>query len=327
MHNVKIWISSRFLISLLCLTTISLASCKVSSQGILVELWEGLSDQEDRVRHRDGVKLLSHIENPTIEVFIPEHVDGKAPAVIICPGGGYGFLAYDWEGTQIAQWLNEYGIVGIALKYRLPKPESGADMSGRTRSMSDVKQALNLAHNHAEEWKIDPNQIGIMGFSAGGHLAAYSSNKGPWVAYPPGSSQEEIQQYIERSKFAFSILIYPVISMADGITNDWTRKNLFGKVGTDYQGDELGELIESYSNENRVSSSTPPTFLVHSSDDDAVPVENSLRYYSKLREHEVPVEMHLYPTGGHGYSLFKPGGTELGWGDLCIKWIKSITEQ
>ena len=234
----------------MCLIATSTVNHKVSVEGIKAELWGGLSDQKDRVKHRDGVKLLSHIENPTVEVFIPEHVDGSAPAVIVCPGGGYGFLAYDWEGTKVAQWLNEHGFVGIALKYRLPKPESGSDISGRTRSMSDVKQALNLAHNRAKEWKIDPNQIGIMGFSAGGHLAAYSSNSGPWTTYPLGSSQEEIQQYIERSTFGFCILIYPVISMADGITNDWTRKNFFGKVGIDYQEDELAELIESYSNEN-----------------------------------------------------------------------------
>ncbi len=299
----------------------------MSAEGIKVELWRELSDLKDRVKHRDGAKLLSHIENPTVEVFIPEHIDGSAPAVNICHGGGYGFLAYDWEGTQIAQWLNEHGIVDIALKYRLPKPESGADISGRTRSMSYVKQALYLAHHRAKEWKIEPIQIGILGFSAGGHLAAYSSKSGPWAAYPPGSSQEEIQQYIERSTFAFCILIYPVITMADGITNDWTRKNLFGKVGIEYQEDELAELTESHSNENRVSGSTPPTFLVHSSDDDAVSVENSLRYYSKLREHQIPLEIQLYPTGGHGYSLFKDGGKELGWGDLCIKWIKLITKQ
>ena len=308
MHNVKNWISPRILISILWILTITSVSSKMIAQ-VTVELWEGLSDQEDRVINRDGIKLLSQIENPAMEVFIPEQLNSIAPAVIICPGGGYGFLAYDWEGTQIAQWLNERGIIGIALRYRLPKPEAGETESGRNRSIHDVKRALSLTRENAKAWNINPDQIGIMGFSAGGHLASYSSNLNS-----------------DQDRFAFSILIYPVISMTDEITHDWTRQNLFGKAGRDYQDDELSELIENYSNENRVSADTPPSFLVHSSDDDGVPVENSLCYYNKLREHQVPVEMHLYPTGGHGYSLFKPGGTELGWGELCVKWIKSITE-
>jgi acetyl esterase/lipase len=133
-------------------------------------------------------------------------------------------LAYDWEGTQIAQWLNSHGIAGIVLKYRLPKPEKKENSVERIRPMIDARQALQLIHAQTEEWNLDPELIGIMGFSAGGHLAAYASNA-DWVSYPSGLSQQEVDAIIKRSKFAFSILIYPVISMKDGITNDWTESN------------------------------------------------------------------------------------------------------
>ncbi len=285
----------------------------MNAQGIIVNLWEGLTDQADSIKYNDGIKLLSHIENPTIEVFLPAGINKKAPAVIICPGGGYGFLAYDWEGTQIAQWLNEHDIIGIVLKYRLPKPQTGALTTGRIRSMDDVQRAMNVTLENADNWQINPSQIGIMGFSAGGHLASYSSNS----PSPPTGSH----------KFAFSVLVYPVISMADKITNDWTRQNLLGKPNQDYEQGLRDDLLNQYSTQNLVSKHTPPTFIVHSNDDDAVPVENSLLYYDKLREHNIPVEIHLFPSGGHGYSLFKPGETELGWGALCINWIKSLSEQ
>jgi acetyl esterase/lipase len=294
------------------------------AQSITIPLYEASAIIEDTVRYQDGIKMLSNIKTPTIEVFLPDNDTQEAiPAVLICPGGGYGFLAYDWEGTQIAQWLNSHGIAGIVLKYRLPKPEKKENSVERIRPMIDARQALQLIHAQTEEWNLDPELIGIMGFSAGGHLAAYASNA-DWVSYPSGLSQQEVDAIIKRSKFAFSILIYPVISMKDGITNDWTRNNLFGKAEVHYDLQDREQLIQIYSNENRVSELSPPTFLVHSNDDDAVPVKNSLLYYDQLLEYNVPAEMHLYPSGGHGYSLFSKGETEQSWGELCINWLNSL---
>lgn len=307
------------LIAILIFTNATLAL----SQNMTIQLYEGTPIVEDSVRYDDNIKLLYKIKTPTIEVFLPESEHDKAPAVLICPGGGYGFLAYDWEGTQIAQWLNTHGIAGIVLKYRLPKPEKDEFSVERDRPMMDARRALALIHANANDWKIDPNLIGIMGFSAGGHLAADASNS-PWVSYPPGLSQAEIDSVIKKSKFAFSILIYPVISMKDDITNDWTRNNLLGEPEKHYEKADRDKLIEIYSVENRTSDATPPTFIVHSNDDHDVPVQNSLLYYQELIHHKVPVEMHLYPTGGHGFSLFTDGGTEQSWGSLCIDWLNSL---
>jgi len=310
----------KILITLLLLihTTMGIA------QGITLPLYEDGTSDNETVSYQDNIKLLSNIENPTIEVFLPDVEPGQeVPAILICPGGGYGFLAYDWEGTRIAQWLNTQGIAGIVLKYRMPKPEKDEFSVERDRPMMDARRALALIHANVNEWKIDPDLIGIMGFSAGGHLAAYASNS-PWVSYPSGLTQTEIDSVIKKSRFAFSILVYPVITMKDDLTNDWSRKNLIGEPNIHFDTENRDQLISVYSTENRVSEVTPPTFIVHSNDDEAVPIENSLLYYQQLRAHDVPAEMHLYPTGGHGYSLFSDGGTEQSWGTQCINWLNSL---
>lgn len=287
-----------------------IVTTKVCTQGQVVQLWETHVDQQERKEKRYGTKVISHIENPSIEVFLPDHQAESSPAVIICPGGGYENLAYNWEGTEIAQWFNEHGIVGIVLKYRLPRPELGPSQMGRTRSSADVSRALEIVKYNAADWNINTNQIGIIGFSAGGHLASYATNT-----------------IHGKEALAFSILVYPVISMADSITHDGTRKNLFGVLSQDYQSSQRDQLISHFSTQNLVSKDTPPTFIVHSNNDEVVAVDNSVLYYEKLREHDVPVEFHIYPKGGHGYSLFREGGnTELGWGQLCINWIESIIE-
>ena len=305
------------IISLLIINTVI-----ARSQSMTIQLYEGTPAVEDEFMYNDdGIKLLYNIETPTIEVFLPDSVNDNTAAILICPGGGYGNLAYDWEGTRIAQWLNTHGIAGIVLKYRMPKPEKEAFSIERDRPMMDAKRASALIHANAGQWNLNPDQIGIMGFSAGGHLAAYASNVYQ-ESDPPSLSQSESE--IDTSKFAFSILIYPVISMLDGITNDWTQSNLLGKPDIHNNNQERELLIDAYSVENRVSDKTPPTFIVHSQDDDAVPVQNSLLYYDQLIKYKVPAEMHLFPSGGHGYSLFSNGATEQSWGELCINWLKTL---
>jgi len=285
------------------------------SQDHIIHLYgEALNpDKNEKVADRE-IKWITEIQNPIIEVFLPAKKQATGQAVMICPGGGYGGLAYDWEGTDVAKWLNGNGIAGIVLKYRMPDPS--LEFSGTTQPSIDARTALDIIHDHAMEWNINLDKIGIMGFSAGGHLAAQSATKGAWTAYPPDTDPNDIVNTAPD----FSILIYPVISMKDGITHNGSRKNLLGEKPT--QKDIL-----AYSNEEKVTEDTPPTFLVHSADDEAVPVENSLIYYQALIDHSVPVEMHLYQTGGHGYALAINGGQESQWPALCIEWLKNLNNQ
>ena len=253
---------------------------------------------------------VTDVSAPEIEIFLPtkRHVTGQA--ILICPGGGYGGLAYDWEGRDIAKWLNSKGIAGIVLKYRLPSPE--LQPTPRLAPLQDAKQAIRMIRHHAPDWGIDPKKVGVMGFSAGGHLA---STLGTHFNDSDSDVENQLQSLSARPDFM--ILVYPVISMMDDITHKGSRTNLLGENPT-------SGLIQAYSNELRVNRETPPTFLVHSADDEAVPVANSLRIYQALLKNKIPVEMHLYPTGGHGYSLALDDGHLSNWPDLLSEWLGSL---
>jgi len=262
-------------------------------------------DKQEKVTHR-GIEWITEIQNPILEVFLPAPNQSTGQAVMICPGGGYTGLAYDWEGTDIAKWLNGNGIAGIVLKYRMPKASLG--LAGTLIPSNDARQGLDIIHANAEVWNIDKDKIGILGFSAGGHLAATVSTM------PITTSQTSL----DTLNPDFSILIYPVISLKE-ITHGGSKKNLLGDNPSQ-------EQILEFSNEERVTSLTPPTFIVHSSDDEAVPVENSLVYYQALRDNNIPTEMHLYNTGGHGFALGINGGQESQWPALCVQWLKSLNK-
>ncbi|MDH5610643.1 MAG: alpha/beta hydrolase, partial [Cyclobacteriaceae bacterium] len=219
-------------------------------------------------------------------------------AVVICPGGGYGILAYDWEGTDIAKWLNTHGIAGIVLKYRLPDEASNA--IPHQSPLMDARQALLLVRKNSAAWHINPARVGIMGFSAGGHLAATAGT-----------------HFSSETRPDFMALIYPVITMKNEFTHQGSRTNLLGS-----KPDEA--LIEEFSNERHVTPDTPPTFLVHANDDEAVPVENSLQMYQALRDKGVAAEMHIYSYGGHGFSLATGQGYLATWPDRFIDWLNRI---
>ena len=252
----------------------------------------------------DGVIRISKVSIPEISIFQPEKSIGKNTAVIICPGGGYAILAYNLEGTTVAKILNSWGVTAIVLKYRLPSDEIMRDKS--VGPIEDAQRAIQYVRENAEQLNIDPQKIGIMGFSAGGHLAATASthfNK-DYISNPNHISLRP----------DFSILGYPVISMTDLLTHHGSRDNLLGK-------NPSSETINNFSNELQVTKNTPPAFLVLAGDDDAVNPKNSIDYYEALLKNHVPAEMHIYQNSGHGF------GTHLlekkdNWMDVLRIWME-----
>jgi len=276
------------------------------SQSMKINLWpEGgiplriKNNIQEQVERTDMIRI-GKVQVPQLEVYLPNKKSASGQAVIICPGGGYAILAYDWEGTDIAKFLNAKGIAAFVLKYRLPDPLSST--APEQVPLMDAKQAMRMVRARATEWNINPNKIGIMGFSAGGHLASTFST-----------------HFDEDTKPNFSILIYPVISMDKSITHMGSRNNLIGNNPT-------SAMIKLYSNELQVTSNTPPTFLIHATDDDVVPVENSLLYYQALKVNKVPTEMHIYPAGGHGFGLANGNKSLESWPSLMIEWIKGLNK-
>lgn len=299
--------------NLLTLLTFLSATSLAFSQNHTLNLWPGLpplqkesAQQEKSVK--EGIVRISNVQTPSIEVYLPTQQIATGEAVVIFPGGGYGILAYDWEGTDFAKWLNSQGIAGIVVKYRLPLSTSLTDR--KEVPLLDAQRAIRLVRQHAEPWHINPNQVGVMGFSAGGHLASTLSTAYLHRAIPP---QDVIDELSARPDF--SILVYPVISFQDAPTHGGSRKNLIGEPANP-------ELVQRFSNELQVTTNTPPTFLVHAQDDKAVPLENSLLYYQALHAKGVKASLHIYPTGGHGFAFGIGKGAVEGWRDVLLDWIK-----
>jgi acetyl esterase/lipase len=250
---------------------------------------------------------ISKVSTPTLEVFLPAGGGTARSAVVICPGGGYGMLAYGHEGLAIARWFAARGIAGIILKYRLP---SDLIMQNKTIGpLQDVQEAIRVVRRHTREWRIDSSKIGVMGFSAGGHLACSAATRFAEKTY-------EVSDGIS-ARPDFCILVYPVVSMQEGLTHMGSRINLLGETPTKAS-------IDAASGELRATANTPPAFLIHSQDDGAVPVENSLRLFQKLTTLGVPAELHVYPKGGHGYGLGTHADAPIHWpGDLEV-WLKNL---
>ncbi|UBM60277.1 alpha/beta hydrolase [Marinilongibacter aquaticus] len=246
----------------------------------------GVNVEETNVSDRnDGIVRLRNVTNPTLEVYRPKKND-KGLSVIICPGGGYYILAYNHEGTNFAKWFAERGITAFVLKYRLPQDELFTEKS--IRPLQDAQQAIRYVRKHADEYGINPNRIGIMGFSAGGHLAATASTH----------FNEQVGEIVDPSisvRPDFTILGYPVVSFNDRFGHIGSRQNLIGP--------ELHTVdIDYFSNELQVTAETPMAFLVHANDD-RVLADNSLAYVAALRKENIPAELHLYQKGGHGFGL------------------------
>lgn len=260
--------------------------------------------QEQTIKTDTGKPRISKVTDPEILVYLPEKSKANGTAVVVCPGGGYGVLAIDHEGWEIAKWFNDMGVVAIALKYRLP---SDLIMENKNIGpLQDVQEAIRMVRRHAEKWNIKPDQIGIMGFSAGGHLAGTASTMYNEKVYE--------QKDVVSARPDFSILVYGVLSMQTDFTHKGSQRNLLGENPSQ-------SLIDKFSNELHIDSKTPPAFLVHATNDGAVPVENSIRYYQALKKNGVSCEMHIYETGGHGFGLARNGGTESNWPEACKQWL------
>jgi len=287
-----------------------LISCDTKSPEETITLYNTIpnsrsSTNTEKSNTTDGILIVSNVSIPSLTIYRPAKVNGPATAFIICPGGGYSVLAAGHEGSEVAKVLNEWGIVCFVLKYRLPDENIIIDKT--VGPLQDAQRAIQLVRQNAEQWNIDPAKIGIMGFSAGGHLASTASThfSKPVIDNPGKTSLRP----------DFSVLVYPVISFTDSLTHMGSRNNLVGE-------NPSAEKIQEYSNELQVNGQTPPAFLVHASDDDVVKVGNSLQYYEALTRNNVPAELRLYPAGGHGFGMNNKTTSD-SWMNRLKTWLKN----
>ncbi len=252
-----------------------------------------------------GAKGNAPADKPTLIVYLPPPEKANGCAVVICPGGGYGFLAMDHEGHQIAEWLNSFGVAGFILDYRHRNKGYG-----HPAPLEDAQRAIRTVRARAAEWSVDPNRIGIMGFSAGGHLA---SSAGVHFDNGQPDAADPIQRVSCRPDFL--ILCYPVIAFGEPFTHRGSQQNLLGK-------DPDPALVVKMSSEKQVTKQTPPTFLFHTDEDKGVPPENSIAFYRALHAAGVPAEMHLYERGPHGVGLAAKIPGTCNWPKQCEAWLR-----
>jgi acetyl esterase/lipase len=261
------------------------------------------ADGEASEINKDSILIISNVSRPTLTLFLAPIKKANGAAVVIFPGGGYQIIAAGHEGYDVAKIFNKMGISAFVVKYRIPNDQTM--IQKEIGPLQDAQRAIQLVRQRAKEWHIDPKRIGIMGFSAGGHLA---STAGTHFNKEVIANKNKISLRPD-----FMILVYPVISFTDSIGHIGSRDQLIGKNPTK-------EKIKEYSNEFNVSAHTPPTFLVHAKDDGAVPVSNSLYFYEELQKNKIPSEIYLYEKGGHGFGLNNPT-SNLKWMDLVNQWM------
>jgi len=290
----------------------------VDAQDFRLPLYNGnipnskFTGSKEKIEKSD-ITVISNVQEPDIAVYLPTKKFATGQAVVICPGGGYWILAYDLEGTDIARYLNSIGVAAIVLKYRLPT--YGNTIDPHKVPLMDAQRAMRLVRSNAVKWNIDPNKIGVMGFSAGGHLA---STLGTHFDYGNKADKDSIEKLSCRPDFM--ILMYPVISFTETCTHTGSRDALLGKNPTK-------EMLNFYSNELQVKENTPPTFLVHANDDSGVPVENSLLMYKALRDKKIPTEMHILSEGEHGFGLALNNDHVALWTKNLTLWLKSLYQK
>jgi acetyl esterase/lipase len=293
----------------LILFALTFCAMQTSLKSQTMELYSGdipnskPTSEKETVEIRNGITLIGKIATPTLTVYLPTKSNGTA--VIICPGGGYWINASVHEGSDVAKKMNEWGVTAFVLKYRIP---NDATMQNKEIGpLQDAQQAIKIVRERAKEFGVNPNQIGMMGFSAGGHLAATAATH----------YRKAVVTNAESTNLRpdFTILIYPVISFQNSFGHIGSRDQLIGKNPSQ-------QKIDEYSNELQVNAKTPPAFLVHASDDDGVSPENSVMYYQQLIKNKVPAELHLYQKGGHGFGMNNPT-TKDEWMDRLRNWIKA----
>lgn len=238
---------------------------------------------------------------PMVEIYLPEKDKATGAAVLICPGGAYGVIVFQGEGQSTAKRFAENGIAAFVLKYRLPSDEYMTNKS--IGPLQDAQQAIKLIRENAGKWGINPKKVGVVGFSAGGHLASTLATHFE-KSYINNLNNTNLRP-------DFQILVYPVISMKKELTHADSRRNLLG----DHPADDL---VGDFSNETRVNANAPQAYITHTADDQVVDVDNSILYFEALRKHKVPVEMHIFPKGGHGFIFSRPG-----WMLPLMEWMKA----
>lgn len=284
---------------------------QIQAQNQIIPLWNKIPDEikaPDYIENesiKDGkVQSTSLVSIPTLSVFLPKGNTPNQTAVLIFPGGGYQHLAIDKEGTKVAEWLNSLGIAAFVVKYRLP---SHKIMKNKTLGpLQDAQEAVRYVRLNAAKFNVDPAKIGIMGFSAGGHLASTLATHYDDKVYETSSKIS--------ARPDFSLLIYPVITMVENVTHKGSQTSLLGDHASQ-------ELLDYFSNEKRVTPQTPPAFLVHATDDTVVLPENSINYYLALKNNGVSAELHIYEKGGHGFGLGVQDTSKF-WTRDCEEWLK-----
>jgi len=245
--------------------------------------------------------LIRRVITPTLQIFLPEKENASGAAIVICPGGGYSVIVYGGEGVTTAKDFVKKGVAAFVLQYRLPN--DSFQVNKTIAPLQDAQQAIKLVRDSASAWGIDPKKVGIMGFSAGGHVASTEAthfNK-PLIENKSNTSLRP----------DFQILVYPVISMQDSLAHMGSRTQLLGN-------NPSKETIDFYSNELQVDKNSPPAYITVAADDKVVDVDNSIIYFEKLRHHNVPVEMHIYEKGNHGFVFRHPG-----WMEPLFEWMQS----
>ncbi|HEX9783107.1 MAG TPA: alpha/beta hydrolase [Opitutaceae bacterium] len=294
---------NNFLLKLLGL--LSAAAWLNAAESEVINLWpEGVPDlRADAGPEKVENNRVSEVHYPTLTVFPADAAKANGTAVVVCPGGGYARLAIEHEGYEFARWLNERGVSAFLLRYRLGE-------YGHPAPLRDALRAIRVVRSRAQQFGIATDRIGIIGFSAGGHLA---SSAATLFDHPDGKTGAALDAVSARPDFA--ALIYPVITMDEAFTHPGSRRNLLGASPT-------AGLIELLSTDMQVSANTPPVFLVHSADDRTVPIENSLLFFQALRKAGVSCEAHFHETGGHGFGMRSSMNTVSDWPARYEAWMR-----
>ncbi|MGI8602265.1 MAG: alpha/beta hydrolase [Verrucomicrobiales bacterium] len=291
----------------------------LSAAPLELDLYQGdppgapLSAEADVTVRKEGdpIVRLTHVQKPGLRVFLPPKEKATGAAVVICPGGAYRILAIEHEGDHVAQWLGSIGVAGIVCKYRVSDKVGTAYQ--HPVPLLDARQAMRLARQHAAEWKLDPRRVGVMGFSAGGHLASCVLTL--FQQPLPGEDADAFSKMDHRPDFG--ALIYPVITMTEAYGHRGSRDYLLGK-------NPAAEALRLLDTHLQVTDKTPPSFLVGTFDDTAVPPLNAISFYKSMCEHKVPGELHVWEKGGHGFGMLSDrGDAATEWPARFEKWMRS----
>ena len=292
---------------LICITFFYMTTALAQYQPLYKTIPNNIpSKNQEAESSSTGILIVEKVSIPSYQYFRVANDNTKRPCVIICPGGGYTILAAGHEGTDVAKYFNSIGVNAIVLKYRIPNDANQIDKS--IAPLQDAQQAILLARTNAGNWGIEKNKIGIMGFSAGGHLASSLATH-----YKDSKIENPTKVSLRPD---FQILIYPVISFGpEG--HEGSRINLIGNA----HDEKTKKAIDYFSSEKQITKDAPIAFLVHSKDDDVVPVANAIHYYDNLIAHKVPAELYLYEKGAHGYGMKNPT-SEIVWTSVMKTWMQ-----